>query len=125
MTNADELQKLFELKNKGVITEEEFEQQKSIILSSSLKSVQPISEETRSKKVIAGVAAITLGSFGIHKFILGYTKVGVIMLAATVLTCGLAAIILHPIALVEGVLYLVKSDLDFEKTYILQRREWF
>ena len=85
---------------------------------------QPKLEETRSKKVIAGIAAIVFGAFGVHKFILGYTKAGVIMLCPTLFTCGLAAIILHPIALIEGIIYIAKSDFEFERIYIINKREW-
>ena len=36
------------------------------------------------KKVLAGVLAIVLGSLGVHKFILGYQKEGIIMASCTV-----------------------------------------
>ena len=38
-----------------------------------------------NKKVLAGILAILLGSLGIHKFILGYQKEGIILLVATVI----------------------------------------
>jgi TM2 domain-containing membrane protein YozV len=66
-----------------------------------------------------------LGGLGIHKFVLGYTTEGLIMLLVTVLTCGIGGIIFTPIGLVEGILYLVKSDEEFVKTYIQNKRGWF
>jgi len=36
-----------------------------------------------SKRVIAGVLGILFGSMGIHKFVLGYTKEGLIQLGLT------------------------------------------
>jgi hypothetical protein len=39
-----------------------------------------------SNKIAAGVCGILLGSLGIHKFILGYTGAGLIMLLVTILT---------------------------------------
>jgi TM2 domain-containing membrane protein YozV len=77
------------------------------------------------KKVAAGMLGILVGGLGIHKFVLGYTTEGLIMLLGTVLTCGIAAIVFVPIGLVEGILYLVKSDEEFVKTYIQNKRGWF
>lgn len=45
----------------------------------------PLSD-TGSKRIAAGVCGILLGSLGVHKFVLGYTKEGVIMLLFSVLT---------------------------------------
>jgi TM2 domain-containing membrane protein YozV len=76
-------------------------------------------------KVVAGLLGILLGSLGIHKFYLGYTKEGVIMLVVSVVTCGFAAGIVGIIGLVEGIMYLTKTDEDFEKTYVQGRKPWF
>ena len=77
------------------------------------------------KKMAAGILGILVGGLGIHKFVLGYTTEGLIMLLVTVLTCGIGGIIFTPIGLVEGILYLVKSDEEFVKTYIQNKRGWF
>ena len=49
-----------------------------------------------NKKILAGILAIVLGSLGVHKFILGYQKEGIILLVVTVigmvLTCILSLI---------------------------------
>jgi TM2 domain-containing membrane protein YozV len=76
-------------------------------------------------KIAAGICGILLGSLGIHKFILGYTGAGLIMLLVTLLTCFIASPIMHLIGLIEGIIYLTKSDADFIKTYVEGRREWF
>jgi TM2 domain-containing membrane protein YozV len=81
--------------------------------------------EVSSKKLAAGLLGIFLGSFGIHKFILGYTTSGVIMLVATVVTCGFAGFVMGIIGLIEGIIYLAKSDQEFRETYIDGTREWF
>lgn len=77
------------------------------------------------KKIVAGICGILLGGLGIHKFVLGYTTEGIIMLLITVLTCGFGGIITGVIGLIEGILYLVKSDEDFVKTYVQAKRGWF
>jgi TM2 domain-containing membrane protein YozV len=82
-------------------------------------------QEANSKKVAAGVCAILLGSLGIHKFILGMNTAGLIMLLCSVLTCGLAWPIFHIIGLVEGIVYLTKTDEEFYRVYIIGKKEWF
>ena len=77
------------------------------------------------KKIAAGICGILLGGFGVHKFILGYQTEGLIMLLITVLTCGFAGFITGIIGLVEGIIYLTKSDEDFVRTYIQNRKGWF
>jgi len=77
------------------------------------------------KKIAAGICGILLGALGIHKFILGYTKEGLIMLLITVLTLGIAGFIMGIIGLIEGILYLTKSDEEFVATYINGKKGWF
>ncbi|MGD1851841.1 MAG: TM2 domain-containing protein [Cyanophyceae cyanobacterium] len=77
------------------------------------------------KKISAGICGILIGALGIHKFILGYSTEGVIMLLASILTCGIAAPIMGIIGLVEGILYITKEDQEFIDTYINNKRGWF
>ena len=77
------------------------------------------------KKFVAGILAIFLGSLGVHKFILGYTTEGIIMLLVTVLTCGIFGIVMSVIGIIEGIMYLTKSDEDFVRTYIQGQKGWF
>ncbi|MBT4692307.1 MAG: hypothetical protein HOB73_03075 [Planctomycetaceae bacterium] len=86
----------------------------------------------------AGLCAILLGGLGIHKFILGYNSAGWvyvgILIGAILLTCltlGLIPIValtgpvMGIISLIEGIIYLTKTDEQFHQIYILNRREWF
>lgn len=73
------------------------------------------------KKIVAGILGILVGSLGVHKFILGYTTEGLIQIAISVITCGVGGII----GLIEGIIYLTKSDEDFVRTYIQNKRGWF
>lgn len=77
------------------------------------------------KKVAAGVCGILIGALGIHKFILGLTTPGVIMLLVSVLTCGIGAIAMGIIGLIEGIIYLTKSDEEFYQTYAVEKKGWF
>ena len=73
------------------------------------------------KKVVAGILGILLGGLGIHKFYLGYTKEGIIQLIIGVVTCGVGGII----GLIEGIIYLTKSDEEFVATYVNGKKGWF
>ncbi len=62
-------------------------------------------------RVTAGVLALFLGGIGVHRFYLGQTGKGVLML----LFCltGIPAIF----ALVSGIIWLLGSDEDFDSKY--------
>jgi TM2 domain-containing membrane protein YozV len=78
-----------------------------------------------SKKTAAGICGILIGALGIHKFVLGYTTEGAIMLAVSLLTCGIASPIMGIIGLIEGITYLTKSDREFVDTYVNSKKGWF
>ena len=91
-----------------------------------MQSVQPGAvtdwkSQGADKKVTAGICAILVGWLGVHKFILGYTTEGIIQLALGIVTCGLTNII----SIIEGVIYLTKTDEDFVRTYIQNKKGWF
>jgi len=86
----------------------------------------PLPNDPRaSTKIAAGIFGILLGPLGVHKFILGYTGAGLIMLLITVLSCFAAWPIMHLIGLIEGIIYLTKPDSEFVRLYVDHRREWF
>ena len=92
---------------------------------------QPYAQPVVSTKdhVAAGLLAIFLGPLGIHKFYLGYNTAGFIMLAVSIvgglLTLSLAMWVIWVISIIEGILYLTKSQAEFEQMYVLNKREWF
>jgi TM2 domain-containing membrane protein YozV len=73
-----------------------------------------------NKKVVAGILAILLGFLGIHKFYLGYTKEGIIQIFLNIIF-GIGGLI----GLIEGIIYLTKTDEDFYQTYQVGRKPWF
>jgi TM2 domain-containing membrane protein YozV len=87
-----------------------------------------------SRKLAAGLCGIFFGEFGVHKFVLGFSQAGVVMLVVTVL-CGitfpcfvipiLAVFAMKIIGFIEGIMYLSKSDADFYQAYAIDRRDWF
>ena len=76
-------------------------------------------------RVAAGLLGIFVGSLGIHKFYLGYNREGIITLVISVATCGAGAAVMSIIGLIEGIIYLTKSDEDFQYTYVDGYKGWF
>ena len=81
--------------------------------------------EISNKKLAAGLTGIFLGAFGVHKFILGYTKPAVIMLVVSLLTCGVGYFVFQVIGIIEGVIYLTKSNAEVEAEYLDGQKDWF
>ncbi|MBC2593622.1 TM2 domain-containing protein [Ruficoccus amylovorans] len=84
-----------------------------------------VSSDVSGKKIAAGICGILLGAFGVHKFILGYTKEGIIMLLVSVISVGFLAWVVGIIGLIEGIIYLTRSDAEFAATYIEGKKGWF
>lgn len=78
-----------------------------------------------SNKIPAGICGILLGWLGIHKFILGYTGAGLVMLLVSLLSCFILAPVMHLIGLIEGIIYLCKPDEEFVRVYVDGRKAWF
>lgn len=74
-----------------------------------------------NKKMVAGLLGIFLGTLGAHRFYLGDTKGGIIRLVISVCTLGAGGVI----GLIEGIIYITKTDDDFMKTYQVGKKEWF
>ena len=74
------------------------------------------------KKIVAGICGILIGGLGVHRFILGDTTGGIIRIGLSLITCGAAG---QVIGLIEGIIYLTKSDEDFVNEYITNQKGWF
>lgn len=88
----------------------------------------PAASGKRKEKIVAGIFALALGPLGIHKFYLGYTKAGIIHLLVFfigMLPLFLGTLAISIIALIEGIIYLTKSDEEFEQTYVIGKKQWF
>jgi len=83
-------------------------------------------------KTTAGLLAIFLGGVGVHKFYLGYTGsalvyclINTVGWLVTWILLGLPNVALYVMALIEGIIYLTKSDEEFEQIYVVGKRSWF
>lgn len=70
-------------------------------LASPIIKKENIAMEQKSK-LAAGLLGIFLGGFGVHRFYLGYTKMGVIQIIVTLVTCGAGSLW----GFIEGILIL-------------------
>jgi TM2 domain-containing membrane protein YozV len=68
---------------------------------------RPLSDKS---KLTAGLLQILLGSFGVGRFYLGYTGIGIAQIAVTWLTCGLGGI--WP--LIDGIMIITGKVPDAE-----------
>ncbi len=65
----------------------------------------------RKSKIAAGLLAILLGDFGVHKFYLGQVGLGIVYL----LFCW--TLIPGIVGVIEGIIYLTMTDQAFEQRY--------
>jgi TM2 domain-containing membrane protein YozV len=70
-------------------------------------------------RVTCGIVAILVGGFGVHRFMMGDTTGGIIRLLLSCLCVG------GVIGLIEGIIYLTKTDEEFYQTYIVEKKAWF
>lgn len=86
-----------------------------------------------SKRILTGVLAILLGHLGVHKFVLGYNTEGFIILIITLvgyatmcIFVGFFAVALTTLlGLIEGIIYLTKTDAEFYEMYQKNKKPWF
>jgi TM2 domain-containing membrane protein YozV len=103
------------------------------VMGSSSAAADSINEAVESfssgekNKVVAGILAILLGALGIHKFYLGLTQPGIIMLLVTLvgsIAFGLGPMAMGILGLIEGIIYLTKSDAAFQQEYVIGKKPW-
>ncbi len=73
----------------------------------------------RTTIAIVAIATSFVGGWGIHKFMLGFTSTGIIQVLLS--CCGVGGII----GLIEGIIYLTKTDEEFYQTYVVDKKQWF
>lgn len=88
----------------------------------------PLNLSGDKNRIVAALLAVFLGSLGIHKFYLGKTTAGVIMLLGSTvgwITFGIVPAIVYVIAFIEFIIYLLKPDADFHREYVAGNKSWF
>ena len=99
----------------------------------------PPLSDIAQKRLIAGLLGIFLGSLGIHKLYLNITAPGIVMLSVSlvgwvmftllfIVLIGFVFLLLPGImgviGLIEGILYLSRSDAEFEREYLVNKKPW-
>ena len=79
-------------------------------------------------RITAALLAFFLGGLGIHKFYLGKTGAAVTMLLVSILGAFLfflGPLVMGTIAFVEFIIYLTKTDEQFDEIYVKGNKSWF
>ncbi len=89
--------------------------------------VVPSSVGGEKNKFVAALLAFFLGVWGIHKFYLGQTTGGIILLICgtigwVLIVPGIVAVV---IALIEFIIYLTKTEEQFHEDYVVNKKQWF
>jgi len=84
------------------------------------------------KQRLAGWLAILVGPLGVHKFVLGYYRAGLIMLLTPLVLIPAGwwvstalSLLMGIIGLIEGLIYLSQTPQQFKARYIDAKKEWF
>jgi hypothetical protein len=81
MNKYDELEKLAQLKASGILSEEEYNQQKATILANSTQPHVIVTKPKSDKnKWIALLFCYFMGFLGVHRFYVGKTGTGILYL---------------------------------------------
>jgi TM2 domain-containing membrane protein YozV len=75
-------------------------------------------KEEGPSRTTCGILAILLGGWGVHRFMLGDMTGGIIRIVAC---CG----VFNIIGIIEGIIYLTKTDEEFYQTYVVEKKAWF
>ena len=81
--------------------------------------------DTGKNRVTAALLAIFLGGIGAHEFYLGHSTSGLIRLAIGIVGLVILIPAASIIGLIEGIIYLTKSDEEFQRVYVAGGKEWF
>jgi TM2 domain-containing membrane protein YozV len=78
-----------------------------------------MAEKEGPNRTTCGIVAILVGGLGVHRFMMGDTTGGIIRIALS--CCGVGGII----GLIEGIMYLTKTDEEFYQMYVVEKKAWF
>lgn len=76
-------------------------------------------------RVTAALLGIFLGGIGAHQFYLGHSTSGLIRLGIGIVGLCIMLPAASIIGLIEGIIYLTKSDEEFQRVYVVGGKEWF
>ena len=84
---------------------------------SSLDSVFTNGPSGKSRGV-AAILALFFGAIGLHYFYIGKTNAGILFLVASILSCGALAVVTQIVSFVQGILFLVSTQEEFEMRWV-------
>ena len=84
---------------------------------SSIDSVFSNGPSGKSRGV-AAILALFFGAIGLHYFYMGKTNAGILFLVVSILSCGALAVVTQIISFVQGILFLVSTQEEFEMRWV-------
>ncbi len=84
-----------------------------------------MAEKEGPNRVVCAIVAIFLGWLGVHKFMMGQTTGGIILLCVSVLSLCTLQWVAAVIGAIEGIIYLTKTDEEFYQIYVVDKKAWF
>lgn len=88
----------------------------------------PAAASGEKSRIAAALLALFIGGLGIDKFYLGKNTAGVVMLVGTlagILLLFIPTLVVGLIAFIEAIIYLVKSEEQFQSEYVYGDKAWF
>ena len=97
----------------------------------------PVRKKPYKDRATSAILAIFLGWCGVHKFYLGYASAGIVYMLITILSVflifsfffsiiGVFTIYIPVVfSIVDAIIYLSKTDEEFQAIYVEGHHEWF
>jgi len=73
---------------------------------------------------VAALLALFLGTFGIHYFYLGKNTGGVVFLLLSLLTCGIASVVIGILCIISCVRMFTMTTPQFEQEYVYTKKNF-
>ena len=67
---------------------------------------------------IAGLLALLMGALGLHYIYLGKSTAGIVFLLASLLSCGVLAVVAQVVSIIQAVLFFTCSQQEFEQKWV-------
>jgi TM2 domain-containing membrane protein YozV/DNA-directed RNA polymerase subunit RPC12/RpoP len=81
----------------------------------------------KHSRITLAIIAFILGALGIHKFMMGFPKEGLMMIGVCIFCAPffIGLIAMTVVGIIEGAIYIGMDDDEFHQKYEVERADWF